>query len=72
MENNINNKQESFLRKEDKFEEENEKNIKYSNNKVFPISNKKSNKSEEDVRIISIYDPETGKYIKKYIKKIKS
>lgn len=43
-----------------------------SNKKVFPLEEKTKDSNVEDIRIFNIFDPESGRYIRKIVKKIKN
>ncbi len=48
----------------------NENNKHYlSNKKVFPIEKKCNDSKNDDIRIFNIFDPESGRYIRKVVRK---
>jgi len=69
MENDTNKKTTLIDKIEDKEHNQNNKNT-ISNKKIYPIE-KKNKESIEDIKIFNIFDPESGKYIRKIVRKIK-
>ena len=43
-----------------------------SNKKVFPIEKKTNESIEDEVKTFLVFDPESGKYIRKIVRKIKN
>lgn len=67
---NENYRQTQLLEKNDD-EDVKTKGTLSSNKKVFPLEKKTKESVEEDIKIFNIFDPETGKYIRKIVKKTK-
>ncbi len=65
-----NNKEEILLNKNIDNQDQNlDKKDISSKKKIFPKENNMI--EDEDIRVFNIFDPESGKYVKKYVKKIR-
>ena len=53
-------------------EKKDNQNHKNSKKKIFPINQNEITEKSENIMILNIFNPETGEYIKKAVRKIKN